>query len=383
MGSDIENIYKKRFDGTPLIVRSPARINLIGEHTDYNKGIVLPAAIDKYMVFALARNHSDSIHLHALDLENTFTCNLDSISKTNIVWANYLLGIIARLKQQGFKIDGFNCVFGGDIPVGAGLSSSAALICGLAAGLNELFQLNVELLDLAKMCREAEQEYAGVNCGIMDQFACLFGKKDHAVMLDCRSLEYQYVPFDSCEYKIVLCDTRIKHDLAASQYNSRRNECEQGVKLLKNHYPHISSLRDVSIDMLTGCKHHFPPVIYKRCEFVIKENARVKKAYETLRQNGLKLFSELMYLSHNGLQNQYEVSCPELDFLVEKTMTDSNVLGARMMGGGFGGCTINLVTKKYVPEFIEKMSSGYKQKLHRDLKCYTVTIVDGAEVVNR
>jgi len=376
----IKDIFKRRFHGDPLIVRSPGRINLIGEHTDYNKGFVLPAAIDKTMVFALAENNTPHINLHASDMDESFTCHLADISMSEVSWVNYLLGVVAQIQNDGLTLNGFDCVFGSSIPIGAGLSSSAALECGLAAGLNELFQLNIDPMDLARMCQKAEHEYAGVKCGIMDQFICMFGKKNHALRLDCRSLEYEYYPFNMSGYKIVLCDTRIKHALADSEYNTRKTECEQGVKDLKAYYPEIFSLRDVSLEMLMQQAHHLEPMVYKRCEYVIKENDRVQKACKALRQGDLPSFGNQMYLTHAGLRDGYEVSCRELDFLVELTKNDKDVLGARMMGAGFGGCTINIVESSYTGNFMERTIKAYSEKFDKELRCFTTEITDGTTV---
>ncbi|MBU3914581.1 galactokinase [bacterium] len=376
----IKKAFEERFRKKPIMVRSPGRVNLIGEHTDYNEGFVLPAAIDKNMYFAMATNSSENINLHASDLDETYSVSLNTISKIDLQWANYILGTVAQIQGKGNKLGGFDCVFGSDIPIGAGLSSSAALECGTAIGLNELFGLGLNRLELAEICRKAEHDYAGVKCGIMDQFAVLFGKKEKALKLDCRSLEHEYLPFGMSDYKLVLCDTGIKHNLADSAYNDRRQTCQQGVSFFQTFLPEIASLRDVTIEMLQQHKNLFDPFVYKKCMFVVKENIRVDKACETLAKNNLREFGSLMYRSHQGLQKEYNVSCKELDFLVEQTRKDENVLGARMMGGGFGGCSINLVRASYIPGFIDKMVILYEKNMHRELKCHFVSITDGVAI---
>lgn len=379
--SSIKQKFKERFSKEPLLIRSPGRINLIGEHTDYNEGLVLPAAIDKSTLFAIALNNTNDINLYASDMDVSYTCHLDNVSKTDIFWANYLLGVIAQLKKDGHALKGFDCVFGGDIPIGAGLSSSAALECGCAVGLNELFQLNIGCMDLVKLCQKAEHEYTGTKCGIMDQFICMFGKQDHAVNLDCRSLAFEYVPANMNGYKIILCNTQIKHALAASAYNTRQDECKQGVETIKKYYPGISTLRDVSLDMLEKNKEELGLIPYKRCRFVIKENSRVEKACQYLGRDDMISLGAQMYLSHQGLRNEYDVSCKELDFLVEQTFDDINVAGARMIGGGFGGCTINIVNESYVPVFSRKMADAYRNKFDRELECYIITINEGIAIL--
>jgi len=381
ISSTIKHTFKEFFNREPLIVQSPGRINLIGEHTDYNEGFVLPAAINKKTVFALSENNSSNINLYAKDLDESFACDLKNIKKTEVPWANYLLGVVSQLTNNGYLLNGFNCIFGSDIPIGAGLSSSAALECGLAVGLNELFQLDIDPLELVKMCQKAEHQYAGVKCGIMDQFICIFGKKGHALRLDCRSLEYEYFLLDMPDYHIVLCDTGIRHTLAGSEYNNRRRQCRQGVAVLKKYYPEILNLRDVKPEMIYRHKQRLEPVVFKRCEYVVSENRRVKEACKDLDQGDLISFGKKMYLSHDGLKNGYEVSCRELDFLVAQTFDDMNVLGARMMGGGFGGCTVNIVKKTYAPAFMANITSAYKERLGIELQCHTVTVCDGARIV--
>uniref|UniRef100_UPI001A9784FE galactokinase n=1 Tax=Sabulibacter ruber TaxID=2811901 RepID=UPI001A9784FE len=294
------------------------RVNLIGEHTDYNEGFVLPAAIDKEIYFAIAPNGTQEMRAYSFDLNEKGTFSLEQVEPTQTAWANYLLGVVAQLQKAGHAVPGFDLVFGGNIPMGAGLSSSAAVECGLAYALNHLFGYGVEKMDLVKMAQKAEHEYAGVMCGIMDQFASMFGKRDHVVRLDCRSLEYQYFPFDMREYRLVLCDTQVKHSLASSEYNTRRQECETGVAILQKHYPQIHSLRDVTLEMLAQHQAEFDPVVYRRCTYVVQENLRVEEGCLDLERGDLEAFGQKMFASHQGLQHDYEVSCPELDFLAEK-----------------------------------------------------------------
>jgi galactokinase len=370
-------LYKKE----PLLVSSPGRVNLIGEHTDYNEGFVLPAAIDKKVVVALEKNSGSQCRFYACDVEESFHTNIHDLKKSDLRWPDYLSGVVDQLLINGHKISGFDVAFEGNIPLGAGMSSSAALECALIFGLNELFGLGLDRFEMVKLAQKAENEFVGVKCGIMDQFASMFGKKDHVVRLDCRSLGYDYFHFDMSNYLIVLCDTNVKHSLASSEYNTRRRECEKGVEILKKHNPDIQSLRDVTLEMIDRYKNEFDPVVFRRCRYVIEENNRVLQACDDLLRGDLHLFGEKMYLSHAGLRDDYEVSCKELDFLVDLTVDDPKVLGSRMMGGGFGGCTINLVEKDHIDEFIGKMSRAYQQGMNLELKVYVADISEGSGVV--
>ena len=365
------------------VFRSPGRINLIGEHTDYNNGFVLPASVDKAVYFVIEPRNDDQVVLHAADLDETYSFALNDLSKPEQSWPHYQLGIVEQIYKRGLKIGGFQAVFGGDVPVGAGLSSSAALECCLLFGLNEIFQLGLDKFTIVKMAQKAENEYVGVQCGIMDQFASAFGKEESVIRLDCRSLEYEYFPFPMHDYLIVLCDTNVKHSLASSEYNTRRLECEKGISILKQHYPEVESLRDASPEMVNRHKDELGDVVYRRCKYITEEIQRVQDACDLLIQKNLEEFGKKMYETHYGLQHEYEVSCPELDFLVEQTINDPAVIGARMMGGGFGGCTINLVKKEAVPEFENKMKKSYKEKYQIDLPCYKVKITAGTDEVTQ
>jgi galactokinase len=380
----IKAAYFQKFgkdNGSPRVFRAPGRINLIGEHTDYNHGFVLPASVDKAVYFAITPRTDNVVTLYAADLNETYSFDLNDLSKPDATWTYYQLGILEQIKKAGLRTGGFQVAFGGDVPSGAGMSSSAALQCGLLFGLNELFDLKLDRLTITKMAQKSENEYVGLQCGIMDQFASTFGKESSVIRLDCRSLEYQYFPFPMDEYLLVLCDTKVKHSLADSEYNTRRQECGAGVAILKKYRPGISSLRDADPALVEAHKAELGDVIYRRCKFITEEIARVQIACDLLNQGNLEAFGKKMYETHDGLQHEYEVSCPELDFLVDETRSNAHVIGARMMGGGFGGCTINLVRISSVNEFEENMIRAYKARFGIELPCYRVSITNGTEEV--
>ncbi|WAC12205.1 galactokinase [Dyadobacter pollutisoli] len=379
----IREKYFLKFGNTDKIrvFRSPGRINLIGEHTDYNNGFVLPASVDKAVYFVISPREDDQVILYAADLDESFAFSLGDLSKPEKSWPHYQIGIIEQVQKMGLTIGGFQAAFGGDVPVGAGLSSSAALECCLLFALNEMYGLNLDRFSIVKMSQKAENEYVGVQCGIMDQFASAFGKEEAVIRLDCRSLDYEYFPFPMDEYLLVLCDTSVKHSLASSAYNTRRLECEQGTAILQKYDAKILSLRDGSPKLVEEHKEELGDVIYRRCKFITEEIQRVQDACDLLLEGNMADFGKKMYATHHGLQHEYEVSCPELDFLVAETQNNSAVLGARMMGGGFGGCTINLVKKDAVPEFEKQMKSAYLEKYQIDLPCYRVKITTGTEEI--
>jgi galactokinase len=373
--------FTEIFGGKPVLVRSPGRINIIGEHTDYNEGFVLPAAIDKAAYLAIALRDDDEIHLVAADLNETFSVSIKDMKPVgDISWPNYILGTVAQFKQRGIALKGFNALLTADVPVGAGLSSSAAVECATAFALNELLDVGLERIELVKMAQKAEHEYAGVMCGIMDQFASMMGKKDHVIKLDCRSLEYEYVLFKLEGIKILLLDTNVKHSLASSEYNTRRKECSKAVTWVKEKEQQVRSLRDVDAAMLTKYVLPKDELIYKRSLFIVEEIERLQKACIDLKNGNLKGLGKKMFETHDGLSSMYAVSCEELDFLVDFVRNNSDVLGARMMGGGFGGCTINLVKEDAVPELIENISKAYLKKTDRTLTSYIVSIEEGTSV---
>jgi len=380
MVEKIVDAFKDRFGAEPVIFRAPGRVNLIGEHTDYNDGFVMPAAIDRYVYFAIKPNGQNVYRFHAFDLNKSFTTTTNLISPSKSRWANYLLGVISQMIGYGKDIPGFDCVFGGNVPIGAGLSSSAAIEIGLAFALNHIFSLGFTPMQLALIGQKAEHEYAGVKCGIMDQFASLHGKMNHVLKLDCRSLDFEPFELRTDDFSIILVNTGVKHSLASSEYNIRRNECQVGVDILKKYNANISSLRDVSLDMLNEHKSEFDKKVWDRCSYVVEENLRVKQAGEALQNKDFQLFGRLMYQSHYGLKEKYEVSCPELDKLVDITEPLDYVLGSRMMGGGFGGCTINLVRNTHIDQFIEQVKLHYKTPQGNTPDVITCVIVNGAEL---
>lgn len=358
------------------MVVSPGRINLIGEHTDYNDGFVLPAAVDKKIVYAIALNGTDQCNAHAVFTNETVSFGLDDVKPTP-GWINYLMGVVYQLQQRGLPVKGFDCVVAGDIPVGAGMSSSAAVEGGLVAGLDKIFGYGLSRMEMALIGQKAEHTFPGVKCGIMDQFANLHGKKDQVMRLDCRSLEFEYFPFRFPDYKIVLCNSMVHHSLASSEYNVRRQQCEEGVKAIQALHPEVKSLRDATMAMLNEVKANLPAKVYDRCAYVIAEIQRVKDATALLKEGNLKKFGELMYATHEGLSTLYEVSCPELDFLVSLARKREEVAGARVMGGGFGGCTINLVKTDKVDEYVEFIKASYQQQYNKIPEVYVTVIEEG------
>ncbi len=371
--------YKTRMTQPSITAQSPGRINLIGEHTDYNEGYVLPAAIDKKTVFELQRNGTaDSVNIHATDLAETYAFRLSAFEPISSGWQNYVMGVVAELQKLGAKISGFDASFEGTVPIGSGMSSSAALECSLAFGLNELFQLGFDKWQMIKAAQMAEHNFVGIKCGIMDQFASMMGKKDQVMLLDCRSLEFRYYPLDLGDYQFLLLNSNVTHSLASSEYNTRRQECEQGVAIIQQTYAQVKSLRDVSTEMLQRCSTELSATIYKRCRHVITENQRVLDATEALLKKDFSRLGDLMYQSHQSLQHDYEVSCPELDFLVAATRDKAYILGSRMMGGGFGGCTLNIIEKKQVEHFTALAAESFKREFGVDVTPYTVSIENGS-----
>lgn len=374
--------FNDLFNTTPILINAPGRINLIGEHTDYNDGFVLPAAIDKSIVFAMAENNVGVHRFYSLDFDDYHETSNISMKAQRPLWAQYLIGVITQFLKKGKVIKGIDCVFGGDIPIGAGLSSSAALECGFAFGLNHIYNFNYDDFTLVKMAQKAEHEYAGVMCGIMDQYASVFGQKDQVFRLDCRTNKHLYFNFKMDDFLMVLVDTKVKHQLASSEYNVRREECEAGVSYMRNYDTKIKSIRDINRVLLEEHKIGMDSIVYKRCSYVISENERVLEACEALEQNNFTKFGDLLYKSHKGLKDEFEVSCRELDILVDITKNMEEVLGSRMMGGGFGGCTINLIYNSDKEKFVKKVGDDYLKQTDIYPDFYFVKPDDGVRLIN-
>ncbi|RYY27212.1 MAG: galactokinase [Chitinophagaceae bacterium] len=376
-------MFFKLFHSRPVVVRAPGRINLIGEHTDYNRGLAMPAAIDRYVYVAVSLRSDSRMNLQASGFD-PFIALVADVSPCFGAWHSYVQGVVSVLLEKGHLVEGFNLYVTGDIPVGAGMSSSAALCCGTVMALDHLFGLGLELGEMALVAQAAEHRFAGVNCGLMDQYACLFSKAGHVLNLDLDSMEYALVPLSLVGAELVLLDSGVKHSLASSEYNKRREECERAVRLVGKHWSgtgDASSLREVSMDQLYEKVLVADPVSFKRSKYVLGENERVMAAVWALLKGDLVAFGDLMFSSHFGLRDLYQVSCPELDFLVQAAGSSARVLGARMMGGGFGGCTINLLTKE-VSVFVERMRAEYKKVYGMELRSYTVRLSDGASVLS-
>jgi galactokinase len=373
--------FKETFNTDPVVIRSPGRVNLIGEHTDYNNGFVMPAAINKAIYMAVSRRDDDLIHIVSQDLGLTYMGDTKKVVPSSLHWPDYILGVVQQVQALGYKVGGFNCVFGGDIPLGAGMSSSAALECATAFSLNELFGLKMDPLTMVKLSQKAENEFVGVKCGIMDQFASMFGRRNHVIRLDCQSLEYEYAPFNTDGIRIVLLDTNVKHSLASSEYNTRRQQCEAGVALIQAHHPGVRSLRDATPEMLDKFIAPVDPLVYQRCQYVVEENLRLLAASEDLKKGDITAFGKKMFATHDGLSGKYAVSCPELDFLVDQVRGRAGVIGARMMGGGFGGCTINLVREEVIDELVAELTPAYAKAMNKELKVYIGQIENGTSLI--
>ncbi len=378
---DIEFVrsrFIKHFDGsTGSVYASPGRINLIGEHTDYNGGFVFPGAIDKGMVAELKINGTNKVRAYSIDLKDYVEFGLNEEDAPRASWARYIFGVCREIIKRGGKIAGFNTAFAGDVPLGAGMSSSAALESTYAYALNDMFDCGIDKFELAKIGQATEHNYCGVNCGIMDQFASVFGKAGHLIRLDCRSLEYQYFPFNPEGYRLVLLDSVVKHELASSAYNDRRKSCENVVAAIQKKHPHVEFLRDANMDMLNEVKNEVTAEDYMRAEYVIGEVQRVLDVCDALECGDYETVGKKMYETHHGMSKLYEVSCEELDFLND-IAKECGVTGSRVMGGGFGGCTINLVKNELYDHFIETAKAKYKEAFGRLPKVYDVVISDGA-----
>ena len=377
MQEQISIKFKELFQTEGSFFASPGRINLIGEHTDYNGGFVFPGAVDKGMIAEIKPNGTGTVRAYALDLSDYAEFGLTEEAAPKASWARYIFGVCREIIKRGGNIQGFDTVFAGDVPLGAGMSSSAALESTFAFALNELFALGIDKFELAKIGQSTEHNYCGVKCGIMDQFASVFGKAGSLIRLDCRSLEYKYYPFNPVGYKLVLVDSVVKHELASSAYNKRRQSCENVVAAIRRNHPQVEFLRDATMEMLSEVKADISAEDYMRAEYVIEEIQRVLDVCDALEHGDYETVGAKMYATHPGMSKLYEVSCEELDFLND-IAKECGVTGSRVMGGGFGGCTINLVKEELYDHFIQTAVSAYKEKYGREPKIYDVVISDGA-----
>ena len=398
--ASITQKFEETFGGPPAFIASaPGRVNLIGEHTDYNDGYVFPIAIDKYLNIAARKRSDRRVTLYALDVGDSWEFCLDTLSAIPPqapAWSHYLIGVASLLQASGREIAGIDAVITGDVPIGAGLSSSAALsvaatLAFLTAGSEpEAVASADNKKDLAALCQRVEHEFAGVKCGIMDQTISLLGQENHALFLDCRSLEYEHVPLNLAEHAIAICNTKVKRELAASEYNKRRAECERGVDILSRWIPGISSLRDIALADFKKHEEELPALTQKRCRYVIEENTRVLDAVSALKghsqstsdktDESLIQFGRLMNASHNGLRNDYEVSCKELDLLTDIAHSISGVIGSRMTGAGFGGCTVSIVHQEALEMFQTRITTEYREQTGIEPEIYLCNVSDGAQV---
>ena len=362
--------------------RAPGRVNIIGEHTDYNDGFVLPVAIDRYITVSVRRNNTDTVRICSIDFNSINKFSLFDEKKYDVTsWVNYPKGVVITLQKAGYKLAGFDAVFTGNIPLGGGLSSSAALEIVFVVALNSIFNLRLDKLKMIKLARRSENEFVGVNCGIMDQFISMMGKENHALLLDCRSLDYELVPFEIPGYKMVVINTNVKHTLVDGEYNLRRRQCEQGLAELKKYLPGITSLRDISWEQLQAHKEKLELTICKRLEHILSENARVQLVVEAMKSGQIHEIGKPLYESHYSLRDNYNVSCKELDLLVNIAENFDGVLGARITGGGFGGCTINIVCQNRLVTFIEEVKQQYSQEIGFDPTIYEFNVGHGTKEV--
>ena len=378
---DISTAFVQLYGGDPRVYRAPGRVNLIGEHTDYNEGFVMPAAIDFATYVAMTRRDDDVLYIHSDVFAEEASIDLSRPpARGRKHWSDYPFGVAIKLREAGYAIAGADVLVQSDVALGAGLSSSAAIEISIGLGLLDIWHEGLDRLELAKICQRAENQFVGARTGLMDQFIGCFGRAGHAVLLDCRSLESHALPLPG-DVKLVVCNTMVRHELAASEYNLRREQCDEGVRILSRHLPNLTSLRDARVTDVREFRDELGEVVFRRCRHVTTENDRVRAAANALSQGDLKTFGKLMYQSHESLRDDYEVSCRELDVMVELAGVIHGVFGARMTGGGFGGCTVNLIAAEAVDEFTRTIKAGYAEATGRDPEVYVCTAADGAERV--
>ncbi|HVH87616.1 MAG TPA: galactokinase [Terriglobales bacterium] len=380
---DIESFkqeFRRIYRSEPQLFRAPGRVNLIGEHTDYNQGFVMPAAIDFYTWLAIAKRSDSAVNIRSDVFAESISLRLTDGLRPQHSWSDYVVGVIDQIRQSGNTLAGADILIRGEVPMGSGLSSSAAIEVAAAFSLLTINNWPVDRTQLALLCQRAENNFVGMRCGIMDQFISCNGTRDHALMLDCRSLAFTLLPL-APRSRMVICNTMVKHEHASGEYNKRRTECEEGVSILRKFIPGITSLRDVCVQQLERYEEKLPAAIYRRCRHVITENQRVQHAAAMLEQDDLSGFGKLMRESHASLRDDYEVSCRELDVMVEIATGQPGVYGSRMTGGGFGGCTINLVAVEHAEQFRSKIAAEYKRTTGLTPEIYISTAADGANQV--
>ena len=374
---ELKSIFKQRFGNEGVVYTSPGRINLIGEHTDYNGGFVFPGAIDSGIYACIRLNGTDKVRAYSIDKEDYCEFGMNEEDHPHVHWANYIFGVCREIIKRGYKLQGFDTVFYGNVPIGAGMSSSAALESTFAFALNELLNFGIDKFELARIGQATEHNYVGVKCGIMDQFASLFGKAGHLMRLNCATMEFEYYPFNPKGYKVVLLDTLVKHELASSAYNRRRESCENACAHIAAKHPEVKYLSDATMAMLNEVKTEISAEDYMRAEYVIGEKQRVLDVCDALGKGDYETVGDRMYGTHYGMSKLYEVSCEELDYLND-IAKECGVTGSRVMGGGFGGCTINLVKEDLYDAFIATAKEKFNAKFGHEPKVYDVVISDGA-----
>lgn len=377
MKTKIAEKFKTLFGEDGDFFASAGRVNLIGEHTDYNGGYVFPGAVDKGIMAEIKLNGTDKVHVYSLDMDEYVEFGLNEEDAPAQSWARYIFGVCRETIKRGGKIAGFDTVFAGDVPLGAGMSSSAALESTYAFALNYLFDCNIDKFELARIGQSTEHNYCGVKCGIMDQFASVFGKAGNLMRLDCKTMEYKYYPFHPEGYRLVLLDSVVKHELASSAYNKRRESCERAAAAIRKNHPEVEFLRDARMEWLEEVRTVISEEDYMRAEYVIDEVQRVLDVCDALEKDDYETVGKKMYETHYGMSRLYEVSCEELDYLND-IAKECGVTGSRVMGGGFGGCTINLVRNELYDSFIEKAKKAFSEKYGHEPKVYDVVISDGA-----
>ena len=373
----IKDKFKSLFGNEYMLYTSPGRVNLIGEHTDYNGGFVFPGAIDKGIYAAINPNGTDKIRAYSIDYQAMSEFGMREEDAPKEPWARYIFGVVREMQKRGFQPKGFDTVFAGDVPLGAGMSSSAALESTFAFAMNDIYKLGIDKFELARIGQSTEHNYCGVKCGIMDQFASIFGKKGHLMRLNCATMEFEYFPFDPKGYKVVLLDTVVKHELASSAYNKRRESCENVCAHIASKYAEVKYLSDATMQMLDEVKNEISQEDYMRAKYVIGEKQRVLDVCAALEKGDYATVGNRMYGTHYGMSKEYEVSCDELDFLND-IAKECGVTGSRVMGGGFGGCTINLVKDELYDKFIETAKEKFNKRFGHEPKVYDVVISDGA-----